>query len=25
VLRHDELRAPLQLTEALLSAQLWRP
>lgn len=25
VVRHQELRTPLQLTEALLSSQLWRP
>jgi cellulose synthase/poly-beta-1,6-N-acetylglucosamine synthase-like glycosyltransferase len=25
VVRHQELQAPLQLTEALLSTQLWRP
>jgi len=25
VVRHEELRSPLQLTEALLTTQLWRP
>jgi uncharacterized membrane protein YoaK (UPF0700 family) len=25
VVRHEELRAPLRITEALLSTQLWRP